>query len=699
MGSPSAGQAWSGLAVEELSPDIRPQDDLFGYVNQPWIEATAMPEDRGRYGSFDVVAERAELQLRALFEQAARDSPQGQPGTVTGPDDLNGLRVMVGAMYSAMLDQARCAELGLSPIEADLRRIEAVSTPQELWHEIGRMQREGVGGAVLPWVATDDRNAEQYVVYLHQSGLGLPDESYYDDPAYAAIRAAYVDHLRRVFGLLGSPDADAEAGAVMELETRLAAAHWNRVDIRDSVKSYTKVTLPQLETLAPGVPWRVWGQAMNVPDHGFAEVVVRQPSYLEALSQASTQVPIGAWRSWARACLARAYAPYLHPEFDAEHFDFHLRTLTGAPVQRDRWKRAIKLVDDLVGEAAGRLYVAEHFPPEAKERMRALVGHLIEAYRQDIAALTWMGPATREKALAKLDLFTPKIGYPDRWRDYTGLTARADDLIGNIRAASAFETDRDWAKLGGPIDRTEWLMSPQTVNAYYNPGMNEIVFPAAILQPPFFDLQADDAVNYGAIGAVIGHEIGHGFDDQGSRYDGHGNLSDWWTADDRAAFDALAATLITQYDAFRPRVLDGAPAPEATEAGPVETDDTNADGDRSDPAVGTDRVNGALTVGENIGDLGGLTIAHLAYRLSLAGAPAPELDGLSGSQRLFCGWARVWRMQIRPQEARRLLAVDPHAPTEFRANIVRNLTEFYDAFGVREGDGLWLPEDERVRIW
>ncbi len=365
----------------------------------------------------------------------------------------------------------------------------------------------------------------------------------------------------------------------------------------------------------------------------------------------------------------------------AEHFDFHLRILTGAPAQRDRWKRAIKLVDELVGEAAGRLYVEAHFPPQAKERMTKLVGHLTEAYRQDIAALTWMGAATREKALTKIDLFTAKIGYPDRWRDYAGLAMQADDLVGNVRRGCAFETDRDWAKLGGPIDRTEWLMSPQTVNAYYNRGMNEIVFPAGILQPPFFDLEADDAVNYGGIGAVIGHEIGHGFDDQGSSYDGHGNLCDWWTAADRAAFDALAAKLIAQYDAFRPRLLE------------TERDGREADGN-GPPAQSADgdadRVNGALTVGENIGDLGGLTVAHLAYRLSLGEATAPELEGLTGWQRL---------MQTRPEEARRLLAIDPHAPAEFRANIVRNLIEFYDAFDVRSGDRLWLPEQDRVRIW
>ena len=679
QGDPLAG----GVNVGELADDIRAQDDLFGHVNQRWMDATPIPADRGRYGAFDVVAERTEDQLRELLDRAAARAA-AEPQAAVGPagaDDLDGLAAMVGAVYASMLDDARCDALGLTPIAEDLRRLDAVQDLPELWRELGRLQREGVGGAVTAWVTTDDRASDQYVVYLHQSGLGLPDESYYRDPAHAEVLAAYGVHLRNLFGLLGSADPAAEADAVLAVESRLAAGHWDRVTARDSVKSYTKLDFAGLEELAPQVPWSTWRCALGASEAAFAQVVVRQPSYLQALSQACAELPMAAWRSWARASVGHTFAPYLHAPLVAEHFDFHLRRLTGAPAQRDRWKRAIKLVDALVGEAAGRMYVEAHFPPAAKDRMVTLVGHLTQAYRQDIAELSWMSPATREKALAKLELFTAKIGYPDRWREYTGLTMRAGDLVGNIRAASAFDTDRDWSKIGGPIDRTEWLMTPQTVNAYYNPGMNEIVFPAAILQPPFFDLAADDAVNYGGIGAVIGHEIGHGFDDQGSRYDGHGTLTDWWTEQDRAAFDELAAALIRQYDGFTPRVLRGAQGLDEHGAG---------DGDR---------VNGALTVGENIGDLGGLTIAHLAYRLSLGDRPAPEIDGLTGWQRFFLGWAQVWRIQIRPEEARRLLSIDPHAPAEFRANIVRNLVEFYEAFGVTESDGLWLPEPDRVRIW
>ena len=536
---------------------------------------------------------------------------------------------------------------------------------------LGALQREGVGGLVEAYVNTDPGQPDRYVTFLEQSGIGLPDEAYYREDAYAPIRAAYVAHLTKVFALAGAPAevAEADARAVMDLETRLAGGHWDRVSRRDAVKSYTLTDLAALAERAPGVPWREWLAAAGAPEASYDALVMRQPSYLEALSRELEQTDAATWRAWLRWAILHAYAPYLQDALVAENFDFYGRTLSGTPQQRDRWKRGIALVDHLVGEDAGQLYVARHYPAEAKERMTELVANLVEAYRRDIGELAWMTPATRDKALAKLAAFTPKVGCPVRWRDYSGLEFSPDDLVGNVRAAYAFETDRMWRKLGAPIDRDEWFMNAQTVNAYYNPGMNEIVFPAAILQPPFFDVAADDAVNYGAIGSVIGHEIGHGFDDQGSRYDGEGRLVDWWTEADRSAFDERAGRLIAQYDGFRPRDL-----PE-------------------------EKVNGALTVGENIGDLGGVTIAHLAYRIARGEAEGPVIDGMTGDQRFFAGWAQIWRMAARPEEARRLLAVDPHSPGEFRANIVRNLTEFYDAYGVEQGDGLWLPEEDRVRIW
>jgi putative endopeptidase len=388
------------------------------------------------------------------------------------------------------------------------------------------------------------------------------------------------------------------------------------------------------------------------------------------MAQTLTDVPINDWKAWLAWKVVHTAAPYLSKALVDENFAFYGTTLTGAPENRERWKRGVSVVERAMGEALGRLYVAEHFPPRAKERMLELVGNLVEAYRVDILALDWMSDDTKQRALEKLRKFTPKIGYPDKWRDYSTLTIDRDDLLGNVRRAHVFELDRNLVKIGQEVDRTEWFMTPQTVNAYYNPGMNEIVFPAAILQPPFFDMDADDAANYGGIGAVIGHEIGHGFDDQGSKYDGDGNLKDWWTAEDRTEFEKRTKALIAQYDAYEPRDLPG------------------------------HKVNGALTVGENIGDLGGLTIAYKAYLIALDGADAPVLDGLTGPQRLFYGWAQVWRAKSRPEEALRRLATDPHSPPEFRCNgVLRNLVEYYGAFGVTEGDGLWLEPDQRIRIW
>ena len=456
----------------------------------------------------------------------------------------------------------------------------------------------------------------------------------------------------------------------MTLETRLASGHWDVVQSRDAVASYTLLDRDKLEAQAPHVDWSAWLAGLEAPDKAFDEVVVRQPSYLSAWSEALADLPLADWKDWLAWQIVTSRSPYLSTELSAEHFDFYGRTLSGTPQQRVRWKRGLSLVEGALGEVVGQLYVERHFPPRAKQRMVQLVDNLVEAYRRNIESLDWMGEETKGKAVDKLGKFTPKVGYPDTWRDYSTLAIDRDDVVGNVRAASAFEMDRDFAKIGEPIDRGEWFMTPQTVNAYYNPGMNEIVFPAAILQPPFFDLDADDAVNYGAIGSVIGHEIGHGFDDQGSKYDGAGNLMDWWTDADREHFDARAHALITQYSAFGPRDLP---------------DDY--------------RVNGAFTVGENIGDLGGLTIAYVAYLISLEGKPAPVIDGMTGAQRFFEGWGQCWKAKTRDAEAIRRLSIDPHAPPEFRANVVRNLEEFYDAYGVVEGDGMWLDPKDRVRIW
>ncbi len=649
----------SGIAREAMDPSVRPQDDLFGHVNGTWIANTQIPPDRGRYGSFDILREQSEEHMRELLQEPAGEGAQeGDAG-------------LARRLYASFLDEDRAESLGLEPLTPTLSAIEAVADVPGLLELLGALQREGVGGAVEAFVTTDKKDADAYVVYLEQSGLGLPDEAYYTGEQHAGLREAYRAHLGRMFALAGATEEDAarDAGAVFALQEALAGGHWDRVRCRDAVATYTRVDRAALAELAPAFDWAAWARGAGAPESALDAVVVRQPSYLERLSAQLLETDLATWKAWLRAAVLHAYAPFLHRELAEEDFDFYGRTLSGTPEQRARWRRGIALVDHLVGEAAGQLYVQRHFPPEAKERAQELVANLVEAYRRDIADLHWMTPATRAKALEKLELFTPKIGYPERWRDYAGLELRADDLLGNVRAAYAFETDRMWRKLGSPVDRDEWFMTPQTVNAYYNPGMNEIVFPAAILQPPFFDASADDAANYGAIGSVIGHEIGHGFDDQGSRYDGHGELVDWWSADDRAAFEHLADALIAQYDGFSPRDLPG------------------------------EAVNGALTVGENIGDLGGVTIAYLAYRIALDGAQPPLIDGMTGEQRFFAGWAQIWRMRAREQEARRLLAIDPHSPGEFRANIVRNLTEFYEAYDVREGDALWLPPERRVRIW
>jgi putative endopeptidase len=456
----------------------------------------------------------------------------------------------------------------------------------------------------------------------------------------------------------------------MALETRLAAAHWDRVKDRDVTLTYNKLDRAGLDALTPGLSWSAWLAGAGVPEEAFAALVVREPSYLEAAAAALQELDLEDWKVWLNWRIVHSASPLLSTAFVDENFAFYGRVLTGAQELRERWKRGLGVVESALGEALGQLYVAEHFPPAAKARMVELVANLVEAYRQRINALEWMSPETRQRALDKLGRFTPKIGYPDKWKDYSALEISADDLVGNVRRSMAVETARDLAKLGKPVDRTEWRMTPQTVNAYYNPRMNEIVFPAGILQPPFFHLDADDAVNYGAIGAVIGHEIGHGFDDQGSKYDGEGNLNDWWTDEDRAAFEERADKLVEQYSALEP---SGAPG---------------------------HHVNGALTLGENIGDLGGLSIAYTAYQLSLHGAEMPVVGDIPSNRRFFLSWAAAWSSKAREAEVIRRLALDPHSPPEFRCNaVVRNIDDFHTAFSITDSDGMWLAPEDRVRIW
>ena len=647
----------SGIDSAELDETIRPQDDLFRHVNGKWIARTEIPSDKARYGSFYLLAAEAEKAVRDIIVE----SQSAEPGTEARK---------VGDLYASFLDEARVEELAAQPIAAAIAESEAIDSIESLLTTLGRLERGGSSGFVQVFVDNDPGQPERYLVFLEQGGIGLPDESYYREEKFADIRVKYVEYLERMLTLAGLEDAPARASRVMELETAIAAHHWDNVANRDSEKTYNPMDWSAANALAGSVDLNLWLTALDVPAGSFDEVIVRQPSFVTGLASVLTADRLDAWRDWLAWQVIRSNSPYLSSDFVNTNFDFYGKTLTGTPELRARWKRGVSLVEGALGESVGRIYVERHFPEEAKSAMDVLVAHLVEAYRQSITALEWMGPETRARALDKLDKFTPKIGYPVKWRDYSSLQIDAADLIGNVRATNEFEFQRELGKIGKPLDRDEWFMTPQTINAYYNPGFNEIVFPAAILQAPFFDEQRDAAANYGAIGAVIGHEIGHGFDDQGSKYDGDGKLTDWWTADDRAAFESRTASLIAQYDALAPQ------------------------------QVPAHHVNGALTIGENIGDLGGLSIAWKAYLLSLDGTEPPVIDGLTGAQRFFLSWAQAWQLKARDEEVIRLLAIDPHSPNEFRCNqIVRNIDEFYETFGVTETDALWLAPKDRVTIW
>jgi len=647
----------SGITAGELDSSIRPQDDLFRHVNGKWIERTEIPSDKARYGSFYLLAEEAEKAVRDIIIE----SQSAEPGTEARK---------VGDLYASFLDEARVNALGAQPIQAALAEAAKVTSIDSLLETLGRLERGGSSGFFQIFVDNDPGQPERYLVFVEQGGLGLPDESYYREEKFADIRAKYATYLERMLTLAGLDEAAERAGRIVALETEIASHHWDNVATRDSEKTYNPMRWDAANELVGDVDLDIWLGALGVPAGSFDEVVVRQPTFMSGLESVLTADRLDAWKDWLSWQVIRSNAAYLSQDFVDANFDFYGRTLTGTPELRARWKRGVSLVEGALGEAVGRIYVERHFPDAAKTAMDVLVANLVEAYRQSITGLDWMTADTKTRALDKLDKFTPKIGYPVKWRDYSSLAIDAADLIGNVRATSEFEFQRELGKIGKPLDRDEWFMTPQTINAYYNPGFNEIVFPAAILQFPFFDETRDAAANYGAIGAVIGHEIGHGFDDQGSKYDGDGRLTDWWTPADRAAFEERTKSLIAQYDALAPR------------------------------QVPDHHVNGALTIGENIGDLGGLSIAWKAYLLSLAGEEPPVIDGLTGAQRFFLSWAQAWQLKARDEEVIRLISIDPHSPNEFRCNqIVRNIDEFYETFGVTESDSLWLDPKERVTIW
>ncbi|GAA3583516.1 M13 family metallopeptidase [Klugiella xanthotipulae] len=647
----------SGINLAELDPSIRPQDDLFRHVNGRWIDRTEIPGDKARYGAFTELAEEAERAVRDIIVEAQ----SAEPGTE---------QRKIGDLYASFMDAEGRNARGVQPIAEDVARALAVSNIRDFVGLTARLERAGTSGFLGMGVDNDPGDPERYIIFVMQGGIGLPNEAYYREEQFAEVRAAYRSHLERMLTFVGIADAAAAAASIFELETRIAKVHWNNVESRDIQKIYNLRTLTELRHLTPALDWSQYLGEIGIPESSFAEVVAGMPSAITGITDLLSEENLPAWRNWLVWQIVRSSAAYLSEEISRANFDFYGTALTGTPDQRELWKRAVAFTEGAVGEAIGQVYVERHFDTRAKRAMDDLVGNLIEAYRNSITGLDWMGAETRERALQKLDKFTPKVGYPVKWRDYSMLEVDAANPVLNARRVSEMEFRRELDKIGSPIDRDEWFMTPQTINAYYNPGFNEIVFPAAILQAPFFDVGRDAAANYGAIGAVIGHEIGHGFDDQGSRYDGDGKLTDWWTDADRAAFEQRTASLIDQYNALAPA------------------------------QVPDNFVNGELTIGENIGDLGGLSIAWEAYLLSLGGQEPPVIDGLSAAQRFFLSWAQAWQQKGRDEEVIRLLTIDPHSPNEFRCNqIVRNINEFYSAFEVVEGDALWLDPAARVTIW
>jgi putative endopeptidase len=634
----------------DLDPTIRPQDDLFRYVNGHWLSATEIPADKAAAGAF--------IELRDASERAIRDIVTGLSGSAPGSEAS-----LVEHMYGSFMDTERIDAAGLEPLRPLLDEVDAIGTIDDLLDYFGRSIRRGTGAPVDVEVESDPGEPTRYALFVGQAGIGLPDEEYYRLEQHAKILSAYHDHVDRTMTLAGLTSS--AAGPIVALETEVAALHWDKVRTRDLRQMYNPTAPADLD--ATGVAWTRMLAAAGVPE--LDAVVVAQPSFLAEVAGLLTASRLEDWKQWCRWSLVSALSPYLPEPLVQARFDFYGTVLQGTPQLRERWKRGVDLVERTLGEVVGKLYVEQHFPPAAKERMDALVANLLEAYRRSISDLDWMTAETRTEALTKLAHFTPKIGYPDIWKDYTALTIQSDDLLGNVLRAAEFHATDEISKLGGPIRTWEWLMTPQTVNAYYHPLRNEIVFPAAILQPPFFDFEADDAVNYGAIGAVIGHEIGHGFDDQGSTCDGEGRLRDWWTPADREAFTERTKALVGQYSALSPRQL---------------------------PDV---HVNGELTIGENIGDLGGAAIAYDAWQLTLDGPPEP-VDGIPAEQRFFLSWARAWQSKRRDEALRQQVATDPLSPEEFRCNqVVRNLPPYYAAFGVTESDAAWLAPGERVKIW
>lgn len=647
----------SGIDQSGFDTSVRPQDDFFQYANGKWIAENPIPADKTAYGITTEIYETVQDRVRGIIETAAAEN--GEPGSNSQK---------VGDFFASYMDEARIEELGISPIQPMLDDIAAVKSHDEMRALMAQLNPKGVSTPVGFYASLDDKDSTRYVLIMGQGGLGLPDRDYYlkDEERLAGIRDKYVDYVALMLGKAGVENAEAAAKDVMALETGMAEPQWTRVDNRDSNKTYNPYQFADLAGSFEGFDYAAFLNEAGVPK--INDLIISQPSYFEAFAGMYREVPLETWKHYMTFHTVNAFASRLSSEFVEASFDFNSRTLSGQEENRPRWKRAVSATNGALGEVIGQLYVEEYFPPEAKQRMVTLVENLRKAFAASIDKLEWMSEETKQQAQEKLAKVNFKIGYPDKWRDYSALEVKAGDLIGNTLRAAKFEHDRNMAKLGSPVDRDEWLMSPQTVNAYYWPNMNEIVFPAAILQPPFFDMSADDAVNYGGIGGVIGHEFSHGFDDSGADYDGDGLLRNWWTEQDLANFEARGKALIEQYNQYEP--LEGM------------------------------HINGELTLGENIGDLSGLTMAHRAYHIALDGEEAPVIDGLTGEQRFFLGWAQVWRSHYRDQLMQRRLMTDSHSPAEYRVNgVVVNVPMFHEAFDTKEGDGMYKAPEDRVAIW
>jgi len=650
--APRMGTWGFDLAGRDLS--VAPSKDFFDYANGTYLQKLEIPADRSRFGAFDALQELSQQRMRAVAEKAAADPA------------AKGDEAKVGAFYRAFMDEATVDALGAKPMAGDLAAIRAIKSKEQMARHMGETMRQFGGSFFGAYVHDDAKDPEVYTAYLFQGGLGLPDRDYYLEARFAKEKAAYEAYVTRLLTLAGWERPAEHAAAIVALETEIAKVSWTRAESRDDDKTYNPFEITKLQAYAPGFDWAAFTAGAGLSKA--SKVVVAQNTAFPKIAQIYAKAPMDTLRAWAAFNLADQAAPYLSKDFVEARFEFRNKTLSGQPIQQPRWKRAVAATDSSIGEALAKPYVAAYFPAESKAKMETLVSDIQVAMKGRIEKLDWMGPATKAKALEKLGKFRVKIGYPDKWRDYSGLRLEDKDLYGNIQRASAFEWDYRAARLGGPVDDEEWGMTPPTINAYYQPTKNEIVFPAAILQPPFFDPQGDPAVNYGGIGGVIGHEITHGFDDQGRKSDGDGRLSEWWTAEDAAKFNAQAEKFGKQYATVE--VLPGA------------------------------HINGDLTMGENIADLGGLLLALDAYHLSLKGQPAPVIDGLTGDQRVFLGWAQVWRAKMRDDRMRQQLVSDPHSPPKYRVDVpVRNIDAFYEAFGVKPGDGMYVAPADRVRIW